>query len=380
MFDFVSVVQELFTGSKYKFKNEGDTYQLIVMNPKVEDTAKYMIDINGIQSAAFLNVEEPDPVYSFTKPLKKKYDGFTKHELTLECTVSNSLAIVNWYKGEQKLSNNDHIVIGKELSGVCKLLIKNCDFDDAGAYSCHLDKQPDKTETTVKISEYPYKFVKVLKSQQLIEKDKVTLACELDDVGGEVKWLKNGEEIQPDKRIQVVKDGRKHKLVINDAKVSDAGQYACVSNADKTEAEIVINYLNKFNKKLKDTAAIEREKLVLDIELQDQTAPVVWKFNGKPIVPDGRIEIKNLGGGKHQLVFNNLELADSGEITAESGQLSSSMHLNVQKGETKPQIDFPSDFEAPISAPIVLEVPFKGKAYPFVMVGLNYILVLRFHS
>lgn len=353
--------QELFTGSKYKFKNEADSYQLIIMNPKVEDTAKYTIDINGIQSQAFLNVEEADPVYTFTKPLKKKYEGFTRHEVTLECTVSNSLAIVNWYKGDKKLANDDQYLIGKELSGVCKLQIKNADFDDAGNYSCRIDKQPDKTETVLKVVEYPYKFVKVLKSQQLIEKDKVTLACELDDAGGDVKWFKNGEELQLDRRVTAVKDGRKRKLVINDAKVSDAGQYSCVSNADKTEAEIIINYQNKFNKKLKDTVAVEREKLVLDIELQDQTAPAEWKFNGEPIVPSDRVEIKNLGGGKHQLVFNNLEMADSGEISVDSGKLSSSMKLEVQKGESKPQIDFPSDFEGPISQPLVLEVPFKSK-------------------
>lgn len=81
----------------------------------------------------------------------------------------------------------------------------------------------------------------MLKSQQLIEKDTVTLACELDDAGGDVKWFKNDEEVVPDKRVQVVRDGRKRKLVIKDAKVTDAGQYSCVSNADKTEAEIIIN-------------------------------------------------------------------------------------------------------------------------------------------
>lgn len=90
-------------------------------------------------------------------------------------------------------------------------------------------------------SEYPYKFVKVLKSQQLIEKDTVTLACELDDAAGDVKWFKNDEEIVPDKRVQVIKDGRKRKLIVKDAKVTDAGHYSCVSNADKTQAEIVIN-------------------------------------------------------------------------------------------------------------------------------------------
>lgn len=42
-------------------------------------------------------------------------------------------------------------------------------------------------------------------------------------------------------RVQIKEDGRKRKLVIKDIKVTDAGLYSCVSNADKTEAEIVIN-------------------------------------------------------------------------------------------------------------------------------------------
>lgn len=49
-------------------------------------------------------------------------------------------------------------------------------------------------------AEYPYKFVKVLKSQQLVEKETLTLVCELDDAGGEVKWFKGDQEIVPDKR------------------------------------------------------------------------------------------------------------------------------------------------------------------------------------
>lgn len=45
---------------------------------------------------------------------------------------------------------------------------------------------------------------------------------------------------------------------------------------------------NRFNKKLKDTEAIERDKVVLEVELQDQTAEAVWSFNGQPIVPNDR--------------------------------------------------------------------------------------------
>lgn len=218
--------------------------------------------------------------------------------------------------------------------------------------------------TSLHFLDYPYKFTKLLRSQQNVEKDTVTLSCELDDPLGEVKWFKDGKEIKPDgKRIQEVKDGRKRNLIIKDAKLADAGQYSCTSNADKTQAELTVNKQNKFNKPLKDTVAVEREKLVLDIELEDEKAPAEWKFNGKPIKPSDRIEIKNLGGGKHQLVFNNLKMADGGEISVDSGKLSSSCKLTVQKGESKPQINAPKEFEGPVSAPIVIEVPYKSEYF-----------------
>ncbi|CAD7001755.1 unnamed protein product, partial [Ceratitis capitata] len=333
---------------------------LIVMNPKVEDGGKYTIEIGGVSSTAFLNVEEADPSYTFTKPLKKKIEGFTKHETTLECAVSSSMANVTWFKDNKKIESDDpRYLISKDINGNLKLIIKESLLEDTGQYRCQLDKQPDKTEVAVKIVEYPYKFVKVLKSLQCIEKDNVTLACEIDDATGEVQWWRGDDEIKGDKRMQIVKDGRKRKLIIKDCKVSDAGQFRCTTNADKTEAEIIINYQNRFNKKLKDTDAVEREKLILDVELQDQTAPCEWKINGNPIEPNERIEIKNIGGGKHQLIFNNLELSDEGEITCESGKLSSTCKLAVRVGESRPNIDCPAEFAGSISAPVVLEVPYK---------------------
>lgn len=41
-------------------------------------------------------------------------------------------------------------------------------------------------------------------------------------------------------RIRIVKEGRKRKLIINDAKVTDGGMFSCTTNADKTEAELII--------------------------------------------------------------------------------------------------------------------------------------------
>jgi hypothetical protein len=44
----------------------------------------------------------------------------------------------------------------------------------------------------------------VLKHQQLIEKETLTLLCELDDAAGEVKWFKGDQEITPDKRYRII--------------------------------------------------------------------------------------------------------------------------------------------------------------------------------
>lgn len=138
-------------GVKYKFRTDGDAYQLTIINPKFADSGKYTIEIDGVQSTAALNVEAPDPSYSFLQPLKKIYNGYTKHELILECKVNDPVAIVSWHKANTKLSSDDKYLINKDLQGVCTLQIKSCEMDDAGDFRCQLEMQPDKTETKVKV-------------------------------------------------------------------------------------------------------------------------------------------------------------------------------------------------------------------------------------
>lgn len=229
------------------------------------------------------------------------------------------------------------------------MTVNNCQPGDEGKYACNLEKQPDNTETIIELSEFQYKFTKILKSARLIEKDTLTLACELNDARGDVKWFKGEDELQGDKRIEIVKDGRKRKITIKDAKVSDAGAYSCVSNADKTLADISVNYQNKFLKKLKDTDMIEREKVIFEVELQDQTAPTEWFLNGEQLKEGEGVELKNLGGGKHQLIFPNVRMDQVGKLECKSGDLASKCDIAVLKGETKPIVDAPETVEAPIS-------------------------------
>lgn len=282
-------------------------------------------------------------------------------------SIMTQLSIPDLFNSLNSLEDPDLVGDGKkyqiikELSGFCKMTVNNCQPGDEGKYSCNLEKQPDTTETVIALTEYQYKFTKILKSARLIEKDTLTLACELNDSRGDVKWFKGEEEIIPDKRIEIVADGRKRKIVIKDAKVSDAGQYSCVSNHDKTLADISVNYQNKFLKKLKDTDMIEREKVTIEVELQDQTAPADWFLNGEPIKENDDYELKNLGGGKHQLVFKSAKMEQAGDLECRSGDLTSKCKVNVLKGESGPIVDAPETVEAPIDkgGPFEIVIPYR---------------------
>lgn len=102
----------------------------------------------------------------------------------------------------------------------------------------------------------------------------------------------------------------------------------------------------------------------MTIQLHPQTGMIKKKKSEKNEFTMNvyRIEIKNLGGGKHQLIFNKLELKDAGTITCKSNELTSICLLEVKKGEEKPVIMFDENVEGPISRPISFEVPYKGNA------------------
>lgn len=45
---------------------------------------------------------------------------------------------------------------------------------------------------------------------------------------------------------------------------------------------------NKFRKKLQDKTVLEREEIVLEVEMLEKKAPVTWLKNGKELKPTDR--------------------------------------------------------------------------------------------
>merc|ERR1711963_674329 len=235
--------------------------------------------------------------------------------------------------------------------GVQTLTIREARLEDAGNYTCKIEefgKEGDnETSCDVTIGEFPHKFTSQLQGKDCVEDDKVEFKIEVEEDDAEVKWFKDGVEIVPDgKRIVVVKEGKKRKLVINGAKLEDTGNITVKTNADESSAPLNVKVNNGFVKGMREfKQCVEREEIIFNVQVKDENAPVEFFNNGEPIVPDGkRIEVVNLGEGKHQLIIHKAAMSDMGTISAKTPSnkgdemLESKSAFTVVKGEEAPKI------------------------------------------
>ena len=91
------------------------------------------------------------------------------------------------------------------------------------------------------VSEMTPKFKRKLEDKRTKEKDSVLLECELNKPNIPVRWLKNGEELQPSDRIQIKSDNFVHQLIIDNATIEDGGTYTCVCGSVSTDATLTID-------------------------------------------------------------------------------------------------------------------------------------------
>ena len=89
--------------------------------------------------------------------------------------------------------------------------------------------------------EYPDKFTSKLKSKSVVEHQEAVFEVNVEAEDAEVDWYINGKRINPDdKRVQVICDGLKRKLVIKDAHLSDSGEVQARTNVDETSAKLQV--------------------------------------------------------------------------------------------------------------------------------------------
>jgi len=345
--------QECYKGAKFSFTSEEDTFSLTIKNPETGDSGRYQCIIrecNDLTCKAYLEVEPPDPSFGFCGKLKDK-KGKTKRKLQLKCKVDDPNAKVKWFKDGKEVKNTDPRFCIKCEEGVCTLDIRSAEIEDSGEYKCVIQEfgkeGENETKCNVDIGEFEHKFTGELKGKKVVEDDTAVFDIGVEEDDSEVKWFKDGVEIVPDgKRIQIVCEGKKRKLIIKNCKLEDAGMITAKTNADEVSAPLEVNYHNLFKKGMRDfKQCVEREQIIFNVEVKDPSAPVEFAINGVPVdTSDGRVEVKNLGDGKHQLIINKAEMGDAGVVSCKTPSnvgdemIESKSSFTVIKGEEAPEM------------------------------------------
>ena len=83
------------------------------------------------------------------------------------------------------------------------------------------------------------------KEQTAIPGDEIIFAVELTKDTADVVWFKNNKEIKPSDNVKIVKDGKKHKLVISKVDFDDDAEYSFQVGDQKCQCLLVVNGNNE---------------------------------------------------------------------------------------------------------------------------------------
>merc|ERR1719397_797649 len=224
------------------------------MNPKMEDAGRYTCTVrecNDLSCKGYLEVEPADPEYGIAKGLKD-LKGKTKRKVNFKCKGDNPEAKVKWYHNGKEVKPSDTRFLIKNVDGNCSLEIREAEMSDAGEWTCKIDGEfakegKDTTSCKLEMSEFQHAFTSQLQGKNVVEGETAVFEIGVEEDDAPAKWYKDGVEIVPDgKRIQIVTEGKKRKLIIKDCKIDDTANITVKVPGDESSAPLKVAHHNGF--------------------------------------------------------------------------------------------------------------------------------------
>ncbi|XP_064165965.1 obscurin-like protein 1 isoform X8 [Anguilla rostrata] len=317
---------------------DGVYRRLIIPETTVQDSAEYVCDTGDDSVTFFVNIAEPPVRFVRPRKMPSAVEILVGNPLVLECEVSRPSAEVSWKKDGEEMEDSRNVTIVED--GIFRqLTVHVSKFEHSGQYVC--DAKDDVMDFHVKVTEPPVKILKKceLKTEQLhLESDDIVLECELSRANGAVRWSKDGQSVEENEHFCIEEEGAFRSLVILNAELSDAGEYACHS----TDDSVVFNVRVKErpvaivgnSESPEKHSLLGGDDLILACEVSRSNAPVEWYCNGRLLSPDARTHIDSYGTVR-KLVLTGLRPSDSGEYTCDAVDDKMTTLVKVQEAPTK---------------------------------------------
>ncbi|XP_066065270.1 myosin-binding protein C, fast-type-like [Chamaea fasciata] len=334
--------------NKYVFENVGLKRILTINKCSLADDAAYECRVNDEKSFTEVFVKEP-PVTIMKGPEDQQV--VVGERVVLEAEVSEEGAQVMWMKDGVELTREDAFKYRFKKDGKKHFLILNeATKEDTGRY--RIMTNGGEAEAEVIIEEKQLEVLQGIADLTVQATEQAVFKCEVSDEKVTGRWFKNGVEVRPSKRIHISHTGRIHKLVIDDVRPEDEGDYTFVPDgfaltlsAKLNFLEIKVEYVPKqeppkihLDCSGKDTentlVVVAGNKLRLDVPISGEPLPTVtWSKDGQEFSGrEGRVRLEEKHG-LSSFVIESAERGDEGRylirVTNPAGEDTAAISIRV---------------------------------------------------
>uniref|UniRef100_A0A3Q3VLS7 Myosin-binding protein C, fast-type n=1 Tax=Mola mola TaxID=94237 RepID=A0A3Q3VLS7_MOLML len=301
--------QEIKPSAKYVIEANGNIRTLTINKASLNDDAAYECVVG--EDKCFTEVFVKEPPVTITK-LMDDYHVVVGERVEFEIEVSEEGAHVMWLDIELHKEKDSSKYRFKKDGKKHTFIIQEATLDDIGMY--HAWTNGGHTKGELEVEEKQLEVLQDIADLTVKATEQAMFKCEVSDDKVTGKWYKDGVEVLPSNRIKMTHAGRFHRLIIEDVKPEDAGDYTFVPDgyalslsAKLNFLEIKIDYVPRQDppKIHLDTTGnmvsqntiivVAGNKLRLDVEITGEPAPtVVWTKGDQLITTsDGRVRVES---------------------------------------------------------------------------------------
>ncbi|XP_068026516.1 LOW QUALITY PROTEIN: myosin-binding protein C, fast-type-like, partial [Melanerpes formicivorus] len=335
--------------NKYIFENVGLKRILTIQKCSLADDAAYECRAND--EKCFTEVFVKEPPVTIAKGLDDQ-QVVVGDRVVLEAEVSEEGAQVMWMKDGVELTREETFKYRFKKDGKKHYLIINeATKEDTGRYKI-MTNGGGRARADLIVEEKQLEVLQDIADLTVKASDQAVFKCEVSDEKVTGRWFKNGVEVKPSKRIHITHAGRIHKLVIDDVRPEDEGDYTFVPDGFALSLSAKLNFLEikveyvpkqeppKIHLDCSGKATenvlvvVAGNKLRLDVPISGEPAPTVtWMKGDKEFnVTEGRARLEQ----KQDLSSFVIESAERGDeatysikVTNPVGEDSATIQLKV---------------------------------------------------
>ncbi|PNJ68300.1 myosin-binding protein C, cardiac-type [Pongo pygmaeus] len=169
---------------------------------------------------------------------------------------------------------------------------------------------------------------------QVSKGHKIRLTVELADHDAEVKWFKNGQEIQMSGSKYIFESiGAKRTLTISQCSLADDAAYQCMVGGEKCSTELFVKEPPVLiTRPLEDQLVMVGQRVEFECEVSEEGAQVKWLKDGVELTREETFKYRfKKDGRRHHLIINEATLEDAGHYALRTSGGQALAELIVQE-------------------------------------------------